>query len=160
MSTDNVHINKAVLRLKINTMIENGRTEITNMKKLKKFPIGSLISYINSSGVFKVGGFLTAVRVDSFSYIDPDFQSRRRVKLNKIDKAWVGSVYDVSNDFVSIIPTSQSETNFPVIVQDIVIFYATTSYNKKRFQNTLKYLRIQKWIDYFSDNSDNSDNKD
>lgn len=135
--------------IKINTLLENGRKEITTIKQLKKFPIGSLISYMNLSDYFKIGGFLLEVFPDSFSFIDLDFKIRYRVDINKISKIWVGSVFQVTNDYVSILPTTQSPTNFPVVIANITVFYAKNTYAFKRYTLTQKYQTAMLWVQRF-----------
>ena len=62
---------------------------------------------------------------------------------------WVGSVYKTKNDIVSIIKTTQDKTKFPVIVNDIVIYYATRPFDSDRFKFTDKYKKIIQWCQYF-----------
>ena len=146
---DNINKDKALIGARILTMIENGRTEVTTIKQLKKFPIGSLVSYINSSGIFNIGGFLLAIFDDSFSFVDLDFKIRYRVAINKIDKIWIGSVFKVRNDYVSICPSDKKATNFPAIIANIVIFYAPDNYALKRFISTQKYKLAVLWAQRF-----------
>jgi len=142
-------VNKASFALKIDTMIENGRKEITTKKQLEKYPIGSLISYLNNQNIFKPGGFIIKFNPEYFIYITSDFTTKYRARYSHIQKMWVGSVYKTKNDFASIVPTQQNKTKFPVIVNDIVIYYASDTYDVKRFKYTEKYKKIITWCQYF-----------
>lgn len=62
---------------------------------------------------------------------------------------WVGSVYKTKGDFVSIVPSKKPKTKFPVIVNDVIIYYGSDSYDVKRFKYTEKYKKIAIWCDYF-----------
>src|SRR5262245_40366681 len=95
-------IEKARLEGKIVSFIENGRKEITTKKQLEKYPVGSLISYINKANVFKLGGFILKFSDDYFIYIKPDFQTKIRARYKNIKKMWVGDVYKVKNDLISL----------------------------------------------------------
>ena len=142
-------VNKALFASRIEVMIENGRHEITTKKQLEKYPIGSLISYLNINNVFRPGGFIIKFTPEYFIYISPDFTTKYRARYNHIQTIWVGSVYHTKNDFVSIVQTSQKKTNFPVIVNDIIIYYGKNTFDIKRFQNTDKYKKIIQWCQYF-----------
>lgn len=146
-------LSKASLSLKIDTMIENGRKEITTKKQIEKFPIGSIISYMNVNDVFHLGGFITKFKNDYFIYVSTDFKTKYKARYTHIQKMWVGSVYDVKNDFVSIVASQKKKTKFAVAVNGIDIYYAPDSYNAKRFMHTDKYLKIKMWCQYFGDNN-------
>jgi hypothetical protein len=141
--------NKAYHSARIEIMVENGRKEIKTKKQLEKYPIGSLISYMNNEGIFRYGGFITKFADDYFIYILPDFKTRYRARYSHIQKMWVGNVYSTKQDIVSIIPTDRPLTNFPVTVNDIIIYYAKKTIDAKRFMNTDKYKKIVAWVDYF-----------
>lgn len=149
MSNSAKIVNKALFALKIDTMVENGRKEIITKKQLEKYPIGSLISYLNINNIFKPGGFIIKFKPEYFIYITPDFNTKYRVRYTVIQKMWVGSVYKTKGDFVSIVPTEKPKTKFPVIVNDIVIYYASDSFDVKRFKYTEKYKKIVSWCDFF-----------
>ena len=100
-------IDKAVLKTKISNMINNGRQEITTKDQLERFSIGSLISYININNIFKQGGFIIKFFDEFFVYITPDFTTKYRVRYKNILKMFVGDVYSVRNDIVSIVKTTQ-----------------------------------------------------
>ncbi len=133
---------KALIAAKIDTIIENGRHEITSKKQLEKYPIGSLISYMNNNNVFRSGGFITKFSDDYFIYILSDFKTRYRARYSHIQKMWVGSVYSTAHDIVSIVPSTNKKTNFPVVINDITIHYAQKTFDIKRYKNTDKFKRI------------------
>jgi hypothetical protein len=143
-------MNKAIVAAKIDTFVENGRKEITTKKQLEKFPIGSLISYMNIDNVFRSGGFIIKFTPDYFIYITPDFSTKYRARYSHILKMWAGNVYNTQNDIVSIVPASQDKTNFSVVVNDIPIYYAKKSFDAKRFKHTAKYKKIIEWCTYFN----------
>ena len=141
--------NKARFACQIETIIENGRKEITTKEELEKFPIGCIISYLNNDDIFRPGGFIIKFKPEYFIYITVDFSTKYRARYSHIQKMWVGDVYNTRNDFVSIVPATRAETNFPVIVDDVVVHYATSNYDAKRFKHTDKYLTMMKWCEYF-----------
>lgn len=143
---------KDLIGAKIINFIENGRQEITTKEELDEYPIGSLISYTNKNNQFESAGFLTKITDEYFIYINPDFSQKYRVRFNKIIKMWVADPYKVINDLVSIVKTNQTKkTNFPVIIDGIVIFYAKSNFDIKRFRSTDRYQQILKWYKYFID---------
>ena len=142
-------VNKALFASRIKSMIENGRKEITTKKELEKYPIGSLISYLNIDNIFRPGGFIIKFTPEYFIYISPDFSTKYRARYSHIQNMWAGSVRQTKNDFVSIIQTSQKKTNFPIIVNDVIIYYGKNTFDIKRFQNTDKYKKIIQWCQYF-----------
>lgn len=143
------YVDKATIAAKIDTIIENGRKEITTKKQLEKFPIGSLISYMNIDNMFRPGGFIIKFSTDYFIYITPDFSTKYRARYSRILKMWAGDVYNTKSDIVSIVTSSQDKTNFPVMIDDIVIYYGKRSFDAKRFTHTAKYKKIVEWYNYF-----------
>nr|AEX62210.1 hypothetical protein mv_R5 [Moumouvirus Monve] len=145
--------NKAVLAVKISNLIDHGRVEITTKKELEKYSIGSLISYINIRDEFKQGGFVTKITNEYFVYLTPDFETKYRIKFENIKKMWVGDVYKVNNDLVSLIKAKQSKTNFPIKIGKIIVYYASDNFDVKRFKNTKKYTTMCKWYEIFGENN-------
>lgn len=145
-------VNKALFASKVSTMIENGRQEITTREEIEEFPVGSLISYLNTDKVFRPGGYILKFKPDYFIYLSFDFKVKRRARYSHIDKMWAGSVYSTKNDFVSIIKATNKISKYPVMVDDTIIYYAPNSYDAKRFKNTEKYLSIVEWKKHFDDN--------
>ena len=143
-------INNAVIAAKIETMIEHGRIEVTTKKQLEKYPIGSLISYMNKNNEFKQGGFITKFSDEYFIYITPDFKTRYRVRYKNILKMWVGDVYTVTGDIISLAESTNEPTNFKVKIGNIVVYYAKDAFDAKRFSNTKKYKTMKAWFDFFN----------
>ena len=135
-------------------MTENGRKEITTKKQLRKYDIGSLISYINKSNVFKLGGFITKFDDEYFVYVLPDFTTKYKVKYENVKKMWVGDVYNVTNDLVSLVKSTQPATKFEVKVNDIAVYYGKDSFDARRFKCTEKYKRMVAWNEYFNANDE------
>ncbi|QGR54398.1 hypothetical protein [Moumouvirus maliensis] len=154
---DPINKNKAMLSAKIESMLENGRKEIKKQKELEKYPIGSLISYFNKDGIFKVAGFIKKFGDDYFVYLSSDFEKSIRVKYQNVDKMYVGDVYKTKNDFVSIVPYAGNKTNFPVKIGDVVVYYGKNNTMARRFMHTQKYQRMEQWYKIFGENSDESD---
>ena len=150
----NVTRDKAAFDAKKMALIGYGRKEITTKKQLEKYKIGSLISYLNTSNLFKQGGFITKFADDYFIYITPDFDTKYKVRYENVDKMWVGEVNTVVNDIISLVPTPRKKTNFPVTVDDVVIYYGKNSFDANRFKSTDKYKRLVMWNDYFNVSSD------
>ena len=63
---------------------------------------------------------------------------------------WVGDVYTTKNDIVSIVPASQKITKYPVIINDIVIYYGSCEYDIAVFKNTKNFKNIMMWCEYFN----------
>ena len=143
-------VNKARIAAKVMGLVENGRKELTSKKQLEKYPIGSLISFETKSGIFRPGGFITKFCDESFIYITPEFDQKYRGRYANIKKMWVGNVYEVYNDLVSLSKTKQNPTKFAIEVNGIVIHYARSAFEKKRAMNTDKYKRLMKWNEYFN----------
>ena len=134
--------NKAVMATKINNLIKDGRAEITTREQLEKYPIGSTISYLNINNVFRSGGFITKFCADYFIYTLPDFETKYRTRYSHIQKMWIKNT--------SIIPAIKNKkTNFPVKINDIVVYYGIDNFDAQRFQNTEKYKKINGWYEYF-----------
>lgn len=140
---------KSIMELTLKQHIENGRKEITTKEELDEFSIGSLISYINKNGIYKAGGFLLKIKNDYFIYMNPHDDKKFRVQFVNVNKMWVGSPYDSKNDIVSIRQTEQPETNFPVKIGNITVFYAQSTYDQKRFNCTKKGKLMYKWYELF-----------
>jgi hypothetical protein len=149
-----INQNKAALEAKLNTMVENGRREIYSHKELIKFKPGSLISYMNKKGIFYSGGFLMRIDHDIFVYIKTDFKTKMRVKFSNVDKLWCGSVFSVTNDIISLVKTTGAKTSFPVKINNIIIYYARSNFDRKRFMCTKRYKLLTQWCDMFCYNND------
>lgn len=147
---NNRRIEKARIDVKIGNYIENGRKEITTQKQLEKYAIGSLIAYMSNSDTFRIGGYITKFGDDNFIYITPDLKNKYRVKYENVKKMWVGDVYTVRNDLISLAQTKQESTKYEIVFNDIVIFYAKNSFDAKRFKCTEKYKRLVAWDEYFN----------
>lgn len=146
-----INKNKALLEAKINTFIENGRVEITTIDELKEYPIGALISYMNTSKIFKSAGVLIKIGDDYFIYLNLETDQKFKVWMANVYKMWVGKVYKVKNDLVSLIKSDKKETSNPVIIGNIPIYYAKDGYDRKRFCCTLKHKLAQKWYELFGE---------
>lgn len=140
---------KDALAVKIANFIEYGRKEIATKKELEKFPIGSLISYTNYKGNFKLGGFIIKFADDYFIYIAPDFTTKYRVRYKNVIKMWAGDVYTVINDIVSFTGTTQKKTKFPVELNNVIVYYGISNYDVKRFKCTERFKYMIGWYNYF-----------
>lgn len=85
----------------------------------------------------------------AFAYISLDFSTKFRVRYNNVSIMWVGDVYKIRNDFVSMAKTKQKKTNFPVKLGGVTIFYAQNNYDVKRFMCTDRYVNLLNWYNYF-----------
>ena len=143
-----INKSKTTVAAKISTLIEYGRKEICTREELEKFPIGSLISYINKNDIFKSCGFITKFGDDYFIYVTPDFKNKYRARYKNIKKMWVGDVFDVEKDIVGLREPSK-KTNFKATVGNHVVHYARDNFALKKFINTDKYKRMLEWYQYF-----------
>uniref|UniRef100_A0A6G6AA77 Uncharacterized protein n=1 Tax=Borely moumouvirus TaxID=2712067 RepID=A0A6G6AA77_9VIRU len=64
---------------------------------------------------------------------------------------WVGDVYKVNNDLVSLVKAKQSKTNFPIKIGKVIVYYASDNFDVKRFKNTKKYTTMCKWYEIFGE---------
>jgi hypothetical protein len=145
-----INKNNALVRAKIKKMIKYGRVEITKKEELEKFPIGlTLISYMNIFGIFKSGGYLYKLADDYFIYIQSITRTKYRVRYKNVDKMWVANVKDVKNDIITLVCTNKKKTKYPVMIGNIIMYYAKDNFDKERFCCTNKYLIMKDWYDQF-----------
>ena len=140
---------KANLLAMIETLVANGRKEITKKSQLEKYPIGSLISYINKSDMYRKGGFIVKYSDKYFIYVTPDYKHKYRVKYDNIKRMWVGDPTKIEKDLISLKPATNTKTNFPAKIGDTIIYYAKDNFALRRYKNTQKYKRTQEWYNYF-----------
>lgn len=146
-----INRDKPALNLKIARLKNNGRKEITTKDELEKFPIGSLISYMNKSGIFKTAGYIWNFGDDYFIYLTADFTKKYRVKYKNVLKMWVGNVYKTSNDIVSVVPSTNKKTKLVAKIGKVPVYYTTNRNTLNRFMHTEKYQRMVKWYEIFED---------
>ncbi|AYV85352.1 MAG: hypothetical protein Satyrvirus12_6 [Satyrvirus sp.] len=146
---DAVNRNVIYIKTRVEYLLQNGRKEIHTKSELDKFPVGALISYINKHDIFRTAGFLTKVTDDYFIYIQPDLKTRIRVRFKNVKKMYLGTVYETINDLVSIVKTNKKETKFPVIIDNIVVYYANNRYDEIRYRNTEKFCLMLAWFSFF-----------
>ncbi len=144
-----INKNKALLIAKIKKLLKNGREEIMTTKELSKYNRGSLVSYLNMSNIFKSGGYLLKVADDNFIYYKPQDNKKYRVRFDNVKTIYVGDVYKVTNDIVSIVKTKKTKTNFPVKIAKVPIYYAKNNYDVERFKCTEKYKNMKAWYEMF-----------
>lgn len=142
---------KLKIQKKINDLNLYGRKEITTRAELVKFPIGSLISYIDKREIFRYAGYLCRVEQDCFVYITLDFSKKIRVRFVNVDKMWVGNVFKVRGDTINF-KSPVSETKWPVIIGKYKVYYGTSLGNAKNFMASQKYANMVKWHEYFHSN--------
>lgn len=147
-----VNRSQAELNAKLAILVKSGRKEITTKTELEKYPIGSLVSYMNKHKIYKSAGFTIKYAEDYFIYITTDFQTKYRVKYKNILKMWVRRADDTSTDLVSYANSTQNKTNFPIKAGNKIVYYAKNNYDKERFINTEKYKRLVEWYNYFGIN--------
>lgn len=130
-------------------LLECGREAVMTKEQLETYPIGSSISYLNSSCEFQQGGFIIKYADEWFAFITPEFDLKVRVRYTNVLKMWVGNVFKTTDDIVSITRTKQKKTNFPVMIGNIPVFYGRKSYYAIRFRFTERYRRMADWHNYF-----------
>lgn len=150
MTRSNV-ISSICTKVVIASYIKKGRCEITCYQDLKKFKKGHLISYLNIYGELKRAGFLLHVKKDYFVYLGLDLKTKKKVRYQFVDKMYVGDVYQVKNDIISLFPTIKKPTKYPLIVDGIVINYFTSEFAKKMYEYTQKHQILIKWIEIFKE---------
>jgi hypothetical protein len=144
-SLKGVNRSKALLKAKIIRMLKNGRQEVNSLENLKTYPIGSLLSYVNKKGTFKIGGYLVQVEDETFVYELLDFSKKFRVKMSHVDAIWIGRVDKLNSDYIDLTPTNRPSTSFPVKIGDSIIYYAKNNYDVQRYCCTDKYISCTKW---------------
>jgi hypothetical protein len=161
---DILNKNKAYLKAKINSLIKKGRKIVKNRSELKKCPLGSIVSYMDTQNIFHMGGFLDSIHKKYFTLRcdltdDTDIET---IMFDDIDIMYVGIVNKTKNDVISIVQHDKKKTKYPVKINDIVVYYANDSVDKDRFMNTEKYKRMVDWYEiygnYISDEQDEDDN--
>lgn len=159
------------LRIKIDTMIKNGRKEIIVQdpladsssndkrkilelakKQLESYPIGSLISYMNTQGIFRLGGYIKRFDNEWFVYTTTEFDKNIKVRYQYVQKMWVGNVYKCKNDVVSIVPATNKKTKFSAKIGNVVVCYARDNYVLQSYTYTHKYELMTKWYEKFGAN--------
>ena len=65
---------------------------------------------------------------------------------------WVGDVYKVINDIISLAKPTQEPTKFPVKIGNNIVHYATNSFFIKRYMCSRKYKIMINWYNYFKNN--------
>jgi hypothetical protein len=155
-SVEPINKNKALVEAKIKKLLKRGRKAITTKAELQEYPKGSLVSYVNKQNIFKSGGFLMKIADDYFIYLNSDEDKKYKGRFENVQTIYVGNVYEVEDDIVSIIKTTKAKTKWPVKINDIIIYYAHNSYDKDRFMCTDKYKMIKKWYDFFGDTDENN----
>lgn len=118
--------------------VKNIRNEITTKKQLEKYPIGSLISYENTKGDFKLGGYIIEFHDTYFVYVYLDFVVTHVGRYSRIKKMWVASVCRFN------VKTSQDKTLYPHKSGDVVVYYATDSINLSNSERIMSG-----WTKYF-----------
>lgn len=134
--------NKAVTAVKVKNLIKAGRTEINTKEQLEKFPIGSPVSYLNNNNVFRPGGFIIKFKQEYFIYVLADFKTKYRARYNNIQKMWVADTF-IRNS------KQKNKTNFPVKINNIIVYYAIDNFDVERAQNTNKFLLMKNWFEFF-----------
>jgi len=158
--------NKAMVKGKIQTLIEYGRIEIHTREELKEYPKGSLVSYLSKDDVFYLGGFLMSVGKKHFYIISDlaDASNKIKISFKNINAIYVGTVFDTSNDVISIKENTKKPTKHPVKIGDIIVYYGKNRVDKNRFISTRKYQMMMAWYELFGkyytdcDNSHSDDN--
>lgn len=145
-----INKSKALVQVRIKKLIQNGRVEVTTKEELEKYPVGlSLISYINTRGIFRSGGYLHKFGDNYFIYIVPITGEKYRVRYEFVNKIWVGNVKDLNDDIVHLVSTDKKETDFPVKLGNTILYYAKESYDRKRFCCTNKYQIMEDWFNRY-----------
>jgi hypothetical protein len=129
--------------------LANGRKEITSKEELDNYQLGSLISYVYKSGAHKIGGFLEKIKDEYFIYRDPYKNENFKVRFAKIDKMWIESPYNTTNDIISMCNTDQPKTKLPVIIGDVIVYYASSHEDRRRFNNTIEAGLMYRWHDLY-----------
>lgn len=128
---------------------ENGRILISTKNELNKYPVGTLISYTNTSDIFFRGGYLIEIHNDSFVYLEPDFDKFHKVNFGDVNFMIVGIVSHVRNDLIDINPTNQKKTCYKVMIGDTVVYFAKSKNDKRKFMKTKLFERSTNWYNYF-----------
>lgn len=140
------NINKAIVKAKIQTLLDNGYEKIHTKEELLEYPKGSLVNYITKTGLFKKGGFIKSIEdeyvdLDNINLMDKDSIS---VQFKKIRTMYVGNPLKLMN-------RTKTETNFPVKIGNEIIYYAKDNFDKRRFKNTDRYKLMKKWYGIYGE---------
>lgn len=126
-----------MIKQKIKKLIKSGRNVIKTKEELKKFPLGTLVSYITKEGLYRSGGFLRSIKNKYFALQGGNVANPISfpVQFSNIKKMYVGSPIKNVNRTVK-------KTNFPVMIGKTIVYYAKSNYDIKRFKATKKYFRM------------------
>lgn len=154
MKKNKFNSDKALRKAKIDSLIEKGRKIINTKEELLSCPLGSIVSFITTDDMYYQDGYLVRIGEKTFSLILDltDDAEIVKIKFKNINTMYVGFVYETKNDTVSIHKSDNKRTNFPVKINNTVIYYAKDKFDMMRFTNTDKYKRIIKWLSIFGNN--------
>lgn len=136
-----INNDKALVKAKIKTLLDNGRKKITTKEELCEEPLGSLVSYITTDGLYRSGGFLRAIKDTYFALQGGTVQMPISfcVQFENIKAMYVGSPVRSTN-------RKKKKTNFPVKIGDKVVYYAKDNFDRNRFKATKRYKDMKKWF--------------
>lgn len=131
--------------MKMLKMKEQGRTIVEGtveemIKELQNFPKHIHISYVTKENLYRAGGFLRKVdEKDNYIVLFvPDKKLSFPVQLKNVKELWIKTIQRKAVE-TEIKPTTQKPTNFPVEIEDVIIYYGRDSYDRRRYMTTSKY---------------------
>jgi|WetSurMetagenome_2_1015567.scaffolds.fasta_scaffold38657_3 hypothetical protein len=139
-----INNNKGVFKAKINTLLKNGRKKITTRDQLLIYPLGSLVSYVTTDGLYRSGGFLRAIKKKYFALQGgtPAKPISFCVQFQNIKAMYVGTP-------VRLLNRTPRVTNYKVKIGKTTVYYAKDNFDKTRFMNTKRYKDMKNWYDIY-----------
>ena len=136
MSKKNGNITKPTIEAKIISLIESKSIEITTKYQLETCEIGSLISYLTYSGIFIVGGFITKIADDHFTYVKPNSATKYYAMYVNVRKMWVDDFDQVEHILNILINNDKQTAEFGINIDNIAIVYNKKSFYVKQSMST------------------------
>jgi hypothetical protein len=136
------NITKDEVETKIISLIESECEEITTKDELETYKLGSLISYLTSSNVFKLGGLITIFKEEYFIYDKLNSSTRYRVRYCNIIKMWVGDFVKLKHKLTRLVNSASQTSHSKIDIDKIEIVYNGKLVDVKQSVGINKYNSI------------------
>lgn len=132
---------------KMKEMIDNGRKIIHSKEELQRYPLGTLVSYVTNSGLYRSGGFLKSLQDEYFTLQGGTFAMPISfpVQYKNIQEMYVGVPIRLLNR------NKDKKTKFKVKLGKKTVYYAKDNYDVKRFMKTKRYKDMAAWHELYAD---------
>jgi hypothetical protein len=131
--------------------------KICTKSELKKFPLGTLLLTYTLDNLFCLNGYLHSIRTNSFvintNIFDDNDDSLIKIYFSDIDYIYANPIIIKNLTHIpDVMQSAQSGvTDFPVTIDDIVVYYAYDKKDKAMYKKSLKYITMKKWHDIYGE---------